>query len=271
MVYHQKDSLSQNFIKYPRLVIELLDASNISADDLILEIGPGKGIITKELCKRAKSVIAVEKDKKLADELIKSTRDLENLKIINQDFLDYYLPTTPYKVFSNIPFSITAKIVNKFLKSQNMPESMYLIMQKEVAEKFKGIPNETQSSILTKPFYEVEILGDIDRTNFTSKPQVIIDFVQFKKREIPFIKIEDKKDFFDFVIYGFNQWKGTFLDAYKKVFTFAQLDTLKKTYKLNNLKPSEVSFDNWLLVYKTYKRIATEEQKDKILTFPRTH
>lgn len=267
MVYHQKDSLSQNFIKHSALVTELLEVSDINKDDTVLEIGAGKGIITYQLCKAAKDVIAIEKDFDLAHDLIEEGKKIPNLKVIVKDFLEFNLPIIPYKIFSNIPFSITAKILHKILKSGNLPESIYLIMQQETAEKFMGIPGESQSSISAKPFYDIEILGDIDRTNFTLKPQIKIVFVQFKLKEQPFIKKEDKDDFFDFVIYGFNQWRSTVVESFKNIFSYNQLKSLKKIYKLGELKPSELSFDNWLLLFKSYQKIVPQNQKNLVRIF----
>jgi 23S rRNA (adenine-N6)-dimethyltransferase len=254
MVYHQKDSLSQNFIKYRRVVDELVDASNLTREDIVLEIGAGKGIITEALRKKVKEVIAIEKDPNLAEES----------KAVCQDFLNFTLPVKPYKIFSNIPFSITSEIMAKILQSEQLPETMYLIMQREVANKFEGKPFETQSSILTKPWYEIETLGEIDRTSFTLKPQIRIVFVIFKLREKAYIKNEDKKDFRAFVTYGFSQWQPTVLKAFKKVLTYPQLMSIKKMLKIGEESPGELSFDKWLLLFKTYQRIASEKQRNVI-------
>lgn len=267
MVYHQKDSLSQNFIKYSGLVKELIDASDLTNKDLVVEIGPGRGIITKELIKICNKVIAVEKDKNLFNDLIIQFKDTPKLKIVLQDFLQFNLPATPYKVFSNIPFSITSEIINKFLKSNNLPDSIYMIMQQEAAEKYLGYPLETQNSVLVKPWYEVEILGEIDRSNFTLKPQVKIVFIKFKKRELPFIKSEDRQSFRDFVVYGFNQWQPTIFESYKNIFSYHQIKIIKKTLKIDDLKPSEVDSDKWINLYKTYKNIVSPEKKEKIVGF----
>lgn len=267
MSYHQKDSLSQNFIKYPTLVSELLDASDLKRADTILEIGPGRGIITNQLLKRVSKVIVVEKDPVLAAKLIELNNNSPKLKILPKDFLNCTLPSTPYKVFSNIPFSLTAKIIHKFLFSSLLPDSMYFIMQQEAIEKYIGSPQETQSSLLAKPWYEIKNLGDIDRSSFTKKPQVKIGFAQFKKRPLAFIKDENKREYRNFIVYGFNQWKGTFLQAYEKIFTYSQLKTFEKTFKLTGLKLTQVSFDIWLQIFKTYLKIASPVQKEIIDTF----
>jgi len=188
------------------------------------------------------------------------------LEIHLDDFLKFKLPTTPYKVFANIPFSLTSEIVSRFLKSTPLPESMYFLMQYEAAQKFVGLP-ESQSSLLCKPWYEIKIIGDVDRSNFTKKPQIIVVFVEFNKRSLPFIKDEFKKEYRDFILYGFNQWQPTFLDSYKKVFTYTQLKNIEKMFKLTNLKLTEVSFDTWLQIFKTYLKIANKTQREEIDTF----
>lgn len=259
MVYHQKDSLGQNFIKYRGLVSELIAEADISEKDTVIEIGPGKGIITLALAKVVKEVIAVEKDTTLFEELKSKIQNLK-VKIINGDFLEYELPKDKYKIFANIPFSITSEIMNKILASANMPESMYLIMQQETAEKFSGARCESLSSVLTKPFFEVKILGEVDRTNFTLKPQVHIMFTSFKRREHPFIKEEDKKLFRDFVSYGFTKWQPTVMESFKEVMSYDQIKNIKKMLKIGEVKPSELSFDKWLLLFKTWKRIANAKQ-----------
>lgn len=267
MPYHQKDSLSQNFIKYPDLVAELLDASDLKRTDTVLEIGPGRGIITNQLLKRVSQVIVVEKDNTLAAKLIELNNNSPKLKILPKDFLNCTLPNIPYKVFSNIPFSLTAKIISKFIQSTTLPDSMYFIMQLEAGEKYIGVPEETQSSLFVKPWYDVKNLGDIDRSSFTKKPQVKIAFIEFKKRPQPFIRDENKKEYRSFVTYAFSQWQPTFLDSFKKIFTYPQLKQLEKTFKLTGLKPTQVSFDTWLQVFKTYLKIANKEQMEEINTF----
>jgi len=270
MVYHQKDSLSQNFIKFPQLITELLNASNINQKDTVVEIGPGKGIITRQLIKRAKNVIAIEKDKNLHDDLA-DLKGESNLKIFYQDFLKFNLPVTPYKIFSNIPFSITSEILNRILKSSLLPESMYLIMQRETAQKFAGIPRETQSSILTKPWYEIKILGDIDRTNFTLKPQVVIVFVEFIKREFSLIKIENKKLFRDFVTYGFSQWQPTIEKAYKDIFSYKQFKSIDKNLKITQSKPGDVSLENWIKLFEIYQKFVPQKTKELVTDFRYIH
>lgn len=263
--------LSQNFIKDPFLVKELLSASSINSNDLVVEIGPGRGIITKELIAKALEVIAVEKDLDLYQLLIEKFKDIPNLKIFNKDFLHWNLPDKPYKVFSNIPFSITAEIVDKLLKSENRPTEIYFILQTEAAEKYTGDQIETQSSILTKIFYDIEILGNIDRTAFTSKPQVKISFVKFILKNQDSIDSDIYQNFRDFVIYGFNQWKSDIFNAYKKVFSYQQFKLINKNLKINQLKPSQLKLDQWIKFFDIYQKFVPISKKDLIDDFEKKY
>lgn len=260
MVYHQKDSLGQNFIKYRGLVSELIAEADINKNDTVIEIGPGKGIITQALIRSAGKVVAIEKDSELVSSLAKKFEGVKNLEIVEGDILKTDLPENNYKIFSNIPFAITSEIMTHVLQSSVLPESMYLIMQQETAEKFSGARCESLSSVLTKPFFEVKILGEIDRTNFTQKPQVHIMFTSFIRRETPFVKKEDKKIFRDFVTYGFTRWQPTVMESFKEVMSYDQIKNIKKMLKIGEVKPSELSFDKWLLLFKTWKRITNERQ-----------
>ena len=142
---------SQNFIKDPQLVLSLIEKSSISLEDVVYEIGPGTGVITSALVNCCKKVIAIEKDSDLSAMLQRKLCHLPNLTIRTGNFLEYKLPRKPYKVFSNIPFCITSAIMTKLSTTQNPPEDSFLIMQKEAAEMFSGIPHETLRSILLKP------------------------------------------------------------------------------------------------------------------------
>lgn len=112
---------SQNLIRSPLLVKRLLNRSRISCDDIIIEIGAGKGIITKELAKRCKKVVAYEIDPSLYTELSCDLARHSNIELINSDFLKSTLPKCDYKIFSNIPFNFTSRILDKLLKADNPP------------------------------------------------------------------------------------------------------------------------------------------------------
>ncbi len=261
-------TLSQNFIKSNFLVSQLIEYSSLNKNDLVIEIGPGRGIITKGLVKTVKEVIVIEKDQSLYQKLVEEFSKINNLKIINKDFLHWYLPVKPYKIFSNIPFNITAEIVDKLLKAENKPLEIYLVIQTEAAEKYIGdIGLETQNSILAKIFYDIEIVGDLDRTAFTPKPQINISFIKFVLK--PDVNIDPNiyQQFRDFVIFGFNQWKADIFNAYKKVFSYQQFKIINKKLKINQLKPSQLSLNQWEDFFDIFQKFVPSTKKDLVLGF----
>jgi 23S rRNA (adenine-N6)-dimethyltransferase len=256
-------TLSQNFIKSSELVNQLLSISSLNSSDLVVEIGPGKGIITNKLIKIVNNVIAIEKDYELFIFLQNKFFASTNLQIINQDFLTWNLPKVPYKIFSNIPFTITSDILTKILKSHSKPTEIYLIMQQEAIDKF--YPSDSfnnQDAILMQPYYDIEILGDIDRSAFTPKPQVDIVFVKFKLKKSFLIDETNYQQFCDFVIFGFNQWKPNIFEIYKKIFSYDQFKKINHQFKLNYLKPSQLNFDQWHNLFKIFiKFVSPQKQK----------
>lgn len=145
---------SQNFLKSRCLVDRLIDKCSIGPDDVVYEIGPGKGIITERLAERCRQVIAIEKDPLLADALRVRFAGTANIRLHAGDFLHYRLPGSHYKVFASIPFNITSAIVTRLTTTPVPPDDTYLIMQKEAAERFMGAPRETLAGILVKTSFE---------------------------------------------------------------------------------------------------------------------
>ena len=111
--FHQRIFYAQNFLRDSCLVASLLARCGIDHNDVVYEIGPGKGVITEQLARRCKQVVAIEKDPRLSALLLQQFADRPNVTIHECDFLHYHLPREPYKVFANIPFNITTAIVTK--------------------------------------------------------------------------------------------------------------------------------------------------------------
>lgn len=253
---------SQSFIRRPELVEELLDLTGIGPNDLVVEIGPGKGVITRELVKRAGRVIAVEKDPRFAEGLsLLSTQG--DFQLVIGDFLEWQLPQDKYKVFSNIPFNYTADIVDKLTSSDNLPVDMYLIVQEAAAHRYAGMPYHKNSliSILVAIDFSVRILRGIDRNCFEPKPGVSVVLAHFGRRSQPLISERDRQLFRDFVVYGYIQWASTVLEAFSKVFTKRQVSIIIKFQKLEGLKPTELTIDQWMELFDTFCRYVGERKK----------
>lgn len=201
--------LSQNFLKDRELINRLIRASGISWKDIVLEIGAGSGTITEGLLSASRKVIAVEIDKDLFALLSSRLGNNKSLELICGNILDFELPKKPYKVFSNIPFSITGEIIKKLLFSDNPPDSCNLIVQKEAAEKF--IVNQRKHSMISIMFYplfEIKIRHTFKRTDFNPIPNVDLCLLQIIKRTNPIIPNDDLGKYRDFAVFKYNKCRG---------------------------------------------------------------
>jgi 23S rRNA (adenine-N6)-dimethyltransferase len=263
MTDHRKISHSQNFLKSSSYVKTLLDLTNIGKKDLVVEIGAGKGIITAELSKKAGRVVAIELDASLAQSLKRKFCDDSSVEVIKADFLRWKLPSGNYKVFANIPFNMTADIVNKLIFADNPPTSAFLFMQDKAAARFIGEPvgQNSQVSIFLQPFYDMKIEIEIPSNKFVPRPNIKIVLASFKKRRKPFVDWPERKLYWDFVVYGYNQWQPTILDAFSRVFSSKQLKMVAKGLGLSGLKPSQLTVEQWGGLFEAFLKYVPKEKQ----------
>lgn len=164
----------------------LIGHSNIKKRDLVLDIGAGSGVITSALSKRCKEVWAIEPDHETAEKLRKNLKSAENVTIFEQDFLEMELPKDkPYKVFSNPPFHLSSAIIHKLIESEDPPEAIYLLLQKQFALKLLNTDRHYTSQLgfqITKD-YQTKIRYPMKSTDFTPPPAVPV--VLFEAKRIP--------------------------------------------------------------------------------------
>lgn len=252
---HKQIALAQNFLRSPKLVRALLEVSSIGPDDIVYEIGPGGGIITAELARLARKVVAIEKDPDLARGLCRRFRDLDTVKIAEHDFLRYHISDPEYKIFASIPYNLTAEIVRRILYTPPAPREAYLILQKEAAEKFSGIPRETQFSVLAKAFFEIHILRELRRTDFEPVPRVDSVLLRIKRRQPALLRREDAFLYRRFVRYGFGTWKHSLKLTFKSVFSYEQWKRLSKDLRFPpDATPSSLTFEQWLGLFECFKQ-----------------
>lgn len=258
---HKRIALAQNFLRSSKLVHRLVAMSTIGPSDTVYEIGPGNGIITEALARVARQVIAIEKDPELVRRLRERFRLLDNVEIVEKDFLTYSFGSrhglraglSEYKVFANIPYNSTAQIIRKILYERSKLTEAYVILQKEAAWKFSGFPRETLFSILVKPFFEFDIVSQLRRTDFRPMPRVDSVFLSIRRRTRPLIEAQDVASYRDFVQYGFGSWKPSLRLAFKNVFTYKQWKRLARELDFPlNATPTELSFEQWLGLYQRF-------------------
>lgn len=259
---------SQNFLHSKKLVSELLDKTNLNDDDTVIEIGPGKGIITEELSKKCKRIIAIEYDNKLSASLKETFSEDSKIQIIEQDFLKYKLPNSgEYKICANIPFNLTADIMKKVLEFENSPTDIYFIMQYEAFLKYAGLPyyKESFKSLLYKPFFHASVLYNFKATDFKPVPKAKIVFAKFNKKE-PDILSNEFDTWKDFLAFMFLEKGVNIKEKTKKIFTYEQLKRiLKDTAIAENLVITSLTYEQWLALFKIYNSSLVSAQKKNIV------
>lgn len=172
-----KKSLGQNFLMHARTAARIADAAHLTSTDTALEIGPGTGMLTKELLARAGKVIAVEADDALVRELReKFQKEIGEgkLELIHADIREFSLHSLPptYALVANIPYYITGEIIRTFLSSERQPSSMTLLVQKEVAERVARSKKESILSLSVKAYGVPKYLFTIPKGAFVPAPKV---------------------------------------------------------------------------------------------------
>lgn len=261
MMIRKRIRLAQNFLKDPQLVADLVMSSSITSDDVVLEIGPGDGIITNELAKIARKVIAIEKDPPLAKGLRNRLRDREHVRVHTADFTHFKIENQTYKIFSNIPFNATADIIKRILNSDSFSEA-YLIVQAEAAEKYSGVPTETKISVLSKPWFTFDLAHSFERNDFEPVPSVDVVLLHIRQRAEPLLGRESAELYRNFVNFGFHSTKQNLSLGFKKVFTYTQWKRLSKDLGFAiKVKPTELRFEQWLGLFTYFLKGVTDEKK----------
>lgn len=241
--------LSQNFLYNRTLIASLVRKSSIGKNDIVLEIGPGKGFITTELLEVSRKVIAVELDEKLVAHLYSIFNDLR-LEIYHQDFLKFNLPSSPYKVFANLPFSIEGEIVRKLLDNYSPPVDCYLVVMKKLAIRLSGGPHENQFSLKHKPWFDFSIYHYFKRTDFIPSPNVDSVMWRITLKDAPLLPLEQRGYWERFIEIGFSNGLQVKQNL-RKILTQKELNLLASKLKFSlKTKPGFLTLDQWLTLYK---------------------
>ena len=197
--------LGQHFLKNGAYARMLAHAAKLSAGDTVVEIGPGKGALTKELLATGAKVIAVEKDEALATRLratFLSEISRRGLDILAQDIRNFMPPHEPYTVAANIPYYITGEIIRQFLTAQHQPGTMSLCVQKEVAQVIVA-QKESILSLSVNAYGTPKIVAKVSRKHFSPPPSVDSAILLIENISRDFFAEISEEDFFTVVRAGF--------------------------------------------------------------------
>lgn len=259
---------TQNFYNNTSKISKLVSSIGIKENDIVLDVGAGKGVLTNELGKYCKNVIAYELDSEYYEILKHTFHDRKNILLVNEDFTKAHLPTRPFKVFANIPFSQTSDIINKITSDESQLIEAYLFVQKESAERFLGIPRNTQIATILSYRFEIDILDTFERRDFKPIPNVDVVLLKIVRRK----NIEnDYLLFKDFVTYVFNQTEKDVYETFKKLFTFNQLKHIKEDLKRRNYTvPSDIPKEYFLKIFQYFKTNGLD-YRNKVIGYFRMH
>lgn len=249
-----KRGLGQNFLIDKTVIAEL--TSNVSKEDTIIEVGPGLGVLTKELCQKAKKIIAVEKDKQMIEVLKLTCKDFANLEVINSDVLAVnmgrYVKDRKYKVVANLPFYISSPIFRFFLENEARPKEMNLIVQKEIAERVTAQDNDLNILAISVRLYaDSEILKNIKNTSFWPAPRVDAAILKINTLEKPRFEV-DTKEFFRVVKTGFGERRKKLVNSLSGGLGIpkGKIEKILKDLGINeNIRAEKLSMNDWRQVY----------------------
>lgn len=219
-----KKSLGQNFLIDPSVCPAMADAA-CGEDTGVIEIGPGAGVLTAELAKRAKRVVSIELDERLRQVLAKTLADFNNVKLIFADVMKTDLSAVIKENFSdcgrvtvcaNLPYYITSPVIMSLLESRLPVESITVMVQKEAAQRLCAEVGSRDAGAVTaavKYYAESEILFEVPKTSFMPPPKVDSAVIQLKILEKPPVETKDEEFFFKFVKACFAQRRKTLVNT----------------------------------------------------------
>ena len=223
--FSPKKSLGQNFLFDRNILNKIVSSLGLNNDDRVLEIGAGLGTLTSLLIEKAHKIIALEIDKRAVVLLNAKFKNNANVEIIEQDFLKYDIKQKFFKkklkVVGNIPFYITTPIIERLFNFRDRIESIFLTVQKEVAERITALPSTKEYGALTcfVQYYALpRILFNIKAGSFVPAPKVDAAFLKLEILKDPYCEVSNGEQFFRMVRCGFSQRRKTLVNALSPMF-----------------------------------------------------
>ena len=256
-------NLGQNFLIDENVINSIIDGSDVNENDLIIEIGPGLGTLTKRLLERAGKVICIELDKNMINILNDRFSLYENFKILNQDILKTDLKSLIQqekevgkikyvKIVANLPYYITTPIIMKLLEEQLELESITVMIQKEVADRLIAIPGEKNTGAITYTVYyyaESKKILEVPNTAFIPEPEVTSEVIRLDIRKVPPIDVSNRDFMFKIIKNAFMQRRKTIVNALTNTKIFKDkkqgINILKDVNLKENVRAEELSIEEF--------------------------
>ncbi len=262
--------LGQRFLIDGDVLQRILSAAELTADDIVLEVGPGLGILTRELAQRARRVIAIELDDKLANFLKQELVSFPNVMIINEDILKIepaILLTEPerYKVVANLPYYITSPVLRHFLEATLKPNLMVVMVQKEVAEAIVAGPGKRSLLSISVQFYgRPTIIGKVPAIAFYPAPEVDSAILRIDLYPKPAVAVDDAEGFFGTVRAGFASPRKQLANSLAQGLGWPKADVLSVLAEASiapQRRAETLTLEEWAQLRQAY----AQWQKKKVL------
>lgn len=255
--------LGQNFLISEEVVTSIVNSADIKEDDMVIEIGPGLGTLTKYLLEKAGKVVCIELDKRMIEILNDRFSLYSNFELINDDVLKVNLEQIianqkksgkikNVKIVANLPYYITTPIVMKLLEEKLDIESITIMIQKEVAERLIAIPGGKETGAITySVFYycESEKILEVPNSSFIPEPEVTSEVIKLKIRKENVVEVENTKKMFSVIKSAFMQRRKTLLNVLTntKIFESKQQGAkILEELKLDiNIRPENLTLQDY--------------------------
>ena len=256
-------SLGQNFLINSEVVENIVNSSEINKEDMVIEVGPGLGTLTKYLLEKAGKVLCIELDPKMIKILNDRFSEYDNFEIINADVLKVNLNEVidenkkngkikNVKVVANLPYYITTPIIMKLLEERLDIESITVMIQKEVADRLIEIPGGKNTGAITHTVYyycESEKIMEVPNSSFIPEPEVTSEVIKMNLRKEPGVRVNNPKVMFMIIKSAFMQRRKTLLNALTNTKVFINkeegLNILKKLNLNENVRAEELSLQDF--------------------------
>jgi len=262
-----RKGLGQHFLVDREVLGVITSAAELAPADLVVEVGPGLGILTRELAQLAGGVIAIELDNKLAALLKKRLASFKNVTIINDDVLKIEpgdllkgQTATGYKVVANLPYYITSPVLRHFLEASAKPQMMIVMVQKEVAEAIAAKPGQMSLLSVSVQFYgRPKIISRVPAQSFYPAPEVDSAILRIDLYPRPAVAV-DERGFFDLVRAGFAAPRKQMVNSLAQGLGLAKTDVsslLEGADIASQRRAETLSLEEWARLWQFF-----EEKKD---------
>ncbi len=244
-----KKSLGQHFLWKPGIVEKIVDAAEIAENDVVVEIGPGLGILTAACARRAGLVIGVELDQQLFPVLEEVLCEYDNVRLVQGNALEVDFdelvaefssePRTPYKVLGNLPYYLSSPLLLRLLEGKFRAELFVFMLQREVAERLVARPGGKDYgslSVVVQYYAEPELLFTVSRDAFYPPPQVASAVVRLRRRSQPPVEVEEAL-FFQVVRAAFRYRRKTLRNALLEA-GLLEPGVLEEVFRKSGIEPS---------------------------------